>query len=366
MIRTVLLLATLATVGCAADRVAQPDSPDAAKYDAAGPEQLGHFHGLELPATFSGTLPCADCPGIRHELNLWPDGVFHLRREWLGRGGSESDLGRWRLDPSRKAILLYGGREMPLQFEVKGPRTLRQLDIRGRHIESDLPYELTSDGTLSHLDLDLSMHGMFRYLADAARFEVCYTGRSYPVAMEGDYLALERAYVAADKPAPGAPLMASFEGQITERPAMEGDQLIPTVVVQRFVGLFPSQTCERAMSEASLPNTYWRIVALAGEPIPAVQNRREPHLILRLPDNRYRATVGCNQLTGSYAVNGERISFRQGASTRMACPPPLDVREERLRRVLGEAQGWNIAGQTLELLDREGANIATFEAVYLP
>src|SRR6056297_560224 len=312
MLRIILFLAALATVGCTTERVVAPDAGNSAEYSTAVTERPERLAGLELPATFTGTLPCADCPGIRHQLNLWPDGVFHLRREWLGRDGSESDLGRWRLDPSRDAILLYGGREMPLQFEVKGPRTLRQLDIQGRHIESDLPYELTSDGTLSRLDLDLSMHGMFRYLADAARFEVCYTGRSYPVAMEGDYLALERAYVAADKRAPGAPLMASFQGRITERPAMEGDQLIPTVVVERFVGLFPSQTCERAMSEASLPSTYWRIVALAGEPIPPVQNRREPHLILRLPDNRYRATVGCNQLTGSYSVNGERISFREG------------------------------------------------------
>lgn len=366
MIRIVLLMAALATAGCATPRVGQPDAGSATEYDAAGPEQADQFHGLELPATFAGTLPCADCPGVRHELSLWPDGVFHLRREWLGRDDSESDLGRWRLDPSRDAILLYGGREMPLQFEVKGPRTLRQLDIQGRPIDSDLPYELTSDGTLRRLELDLFMHGMFSYLADSARFEVCYTGRSYPVAMEGDYLALERAYVAADKPGPGAPLMAAFEGRITERPPMEGDQLIPTVVVERFVRLSPSQTCERAMSEASLPNTYWRIVALEGEPIPAVRDRREPHLILRLPDNRYRATVGCNQLTGSYSVNGGRISFRGGASTRMACPPPLDGREDRLRRVLAETERWNIAGQILELLDQEGANIATFEAVYLP
>ncbi|MGD8511510.1 MAG: YbaY family lipoprotein, partial [Gammaproteobacteria bacterium] len=38
---------------------------------------------LRLPATFRGTLPCADCPGVSHHLDLWPDRVFHLRREWL-------------------------------------------------------------------------------------------------------------------------------------------------------------------------------------------------------------------------------------------------------------------------------------------
>ena len=42
-------------------------------------------HGLQLPATFRGDLPCADCQAIRYHLDLWPDQVFHLRREWLGK-----------------------------------------------------------------------------------------------------------------------------------------------------------------------------------------------------------------------------------------------------------------------------------------
>jgi len=203
--------------------------------------------GLKLPATFRGTLPCADCEGIRYHLDLWPDGVFHLRQNYLGTSVVADDRGRWHQDPSRAVILLYGRRERPIQFEVKGPHTIRLLDQQGRPIQSSLPYELTSDGTLTPTDLGLELHGMFRYMADAARFEDCLTGRSYPVAMEGDYIQLERAYQEAAKPEPGAPLMASFEGDITRRPAMEGDALIPTVVVRRFVGVWPGQRCERAL-----------------------------------------------------------------------------------------------------------------------
>ena len=144
----------------------------------------------------------------------------------------------------RSVILFYGDRERPLQFEVKGPQALRLLDQQGRPIQSSLPYELTSDGTLTPADLSLVLKGMFRYLADAARFEDCLTGRSYPVAMEGDYVKLERAYLEANKPEPGAPLLASFEGDITRRPAMEGGALTPTVVVRRFIGIWPGQRCE--------------------------------------------------------------------------------------------------------------------------
>jgi len=70
--------------------------------------------------------------------------------------------------------------------------------------------------------------------------------------MEGDYIKLERAYLEAYKPEPRAPLMVSFEGDITGKPAMEGDAMIPTVIVRRFIGVWPGQRCERAMSKAGL------------------------------------------------------------------------------------------------------------------
>ncbi len=80
---------------------------------------------LQLPASFTGAQPCPDCAGARAHLDLWPDGVFHLRRTFTDQSGHDDDLGRWRRDPGRPVILLYGGREMPLQFEIVSPRTLR-------------------------------------------------------------------------------------------------------------------------------------------------------------------------------------------------------------------------------------------------
>ena len=200
--------------------------------------------GLKLPATFRGMLPCADCEAIRYHLDLWLDGVFHLRQIYEGTPVVAYDRGRWRRDPSRPVILLYGGRERSLQFEIRGPQAIRLLDQQGRPIQSSLPYELTSDGAVAPTDLSLVLQGMFRYMADAARFEDCLTGRSYPVAMESEYVKLERAYLEADKPEPGAPLMANFEGDITHRSAIDGGALIPTVFVRRFIGIWPGQRCE--------------------------------------------------------------------------------------------------------------------------
>ncbi len=99
---------------------------------AQAPEPRMGAHGLMLPGSFAGDLPASSGPAIRHELDLWPDQLFQLRRSWLGPGRSEDRLGRWHLDPDRRAIILEGG-EMPApQFEVQGNGTLRLLDQQGR------------------------------------------------------------------------------------------------------------------------------------------------------------------------------------------------------------------------------------------
>jgi uncharacterized lipoprotein NlpE involved in copper resistance len=211
-------------------------------------------HDLRLPATFRGDLPCADCEAIRHHLDLWPDQVFHLRREWLGKRFVRDALGRWRVDPARRALVLHGGGEMPLQFEIKGPDTLRLLDMQGKPIVSRLPYELTSDGTLTPTDLALPLAGEMTYMADAARLTECLTGRSYPVAMEADYLPMERAYLKAAK-SPGAPLYVTLEGSIVDRPRMEGAGVERTVVVNRFIDARPDRRCKKPMTNGGLSLT---------------------------------------------------------------------------------------------------------------
>ena len=319
---------------------------------------------LQLPASFTGTLPCRECPGVPAQLDLWPDGVFHLSRTGEGTPDRVDDLGRWRRDPGSPVILLYGGREMPLQFEVAGPRTLRALDLHGKPSGQGGLHDLTSAGELRPADVSGGLHGMFRYFADAASFEECLTGRSYPVAMESDYLALERAYLSLPDAAPGAAVMASFDGEITRRPPMEGAGMVPTVVVRRFVGLWPSQTCERAMSHASLTPQYWRIVNLRGAAVGPIANEREPHLILRGEASGYIATAGCDRLEGAYRVSGAQIAFDPPGSAG-PCPAELREREATLLDVLAAARGWKIQGQVLELFDASGKPIAVLEAVYL-
>lgn len=341
-----------------------PESKAVAPGTGAAPEPVIGAHGLRLPATFAGDLPCADCEGVRHQLNLWPDQAFALRRIWLGKDTSRDDMGRWSVEPEHRALILWDVGEKPLRFEILDNQRLRLLDTAGKPIVSDLPYDLKSQGALQPLDVHLFIGGMFVYLADAARLTECRTGRSYPVAMEGDYLRLEQAYIEA-RQEPGQPLMVTFEGSIAERPRMEGEGTEATAIVGRFINVWPGETCERNRADASLTNTYWRIVRIGDEEIRPADGRRESNLILRTTEAQFRATVGCNQLAGSYETTGDMLRFSQAASTMMACPPPLDQLEHRLAETLVNTRAWRIVGPVLELRDGEGRSVGLFQAVYL-
>ena len=322
-------------------------------------------HGLLLPASFRGDLPCADCEGVRHHLDLWPDQVFHLRREWLGKDSVRGDMGRWRVDPARRALVLHGGAEMPLQYQILGPDRLRQLDLTGQPIVSDLPYELTSDGTLEMAEIPSFFLGHMTYTADSARLTECLTGRNYPIAPGEEALQLQREYLAAAGE-PGGKLMVHFEGALKQLPGMEGDRLQPTLVVDRFIAVRPEASCPQYKGTASLANTYWRLERLRGAPVEPVAGRREPHLILREVDGErsFAATVGCNQLVGKLELDGASLRFLGAATTLMGCPPPLADLERQLREVLESARGWHITGEVLGLRDEAGDDIALLKAVY--
>ena len=85
--------------------------------------------------------------------------------------------------------------------------------------------------------------GRFTYMADAALFEDCESGLRFPVAMEADYLAAERAYLET-RTEPGSAVLMSIDGRLESRPPMEGDGLIEMIVIDRFIAVHPGQDCE--------------------------------------------------------------------------------------------------------------------------
>ena len=318
-----------------------------------------------LPATFAGDLPCADCPGIRHQLELFPDQAFFLRMTYLGKGDDASfdDLGSWTIASDRRTLVLSGGREAPLKFAIKDANTLRQLDLEGREMAASRNDDLRRTQDLQPLEPRLLMRGMYTYFADVGRFTECLTRQNWPVAQEQDNAALESAYAKARRQ-PGEDMLVNLEGRVAMQPKMEGEGQQPTLVVERFIGIWPGETCGARFATEPLENTYWKLTRLGDAPVTVASQQREPHVILNPESRRVGGSGGCNRLVGSYELHGEQLAFGQMAGTMMACPEGNDT-EQAFLEALGQVSKWKIVGQHLELFDAAGNLVARFEARHM-
>ncbi len=308
-------------------------------------------HGATTPATYAGGHAGADW-----RLDLWPDQSFHLLRTPDVGGDPLANAGRWHAEGG--AIMLHLGAER-LELAVRNAERLRPPGA-----PEDASGDLVTDGALNPAPITLPVAGMLTYLADAAIFEHCATGRRYPVAPEGDWLATERAYL-ANRPAPGEPLFVAFEATIAMREPMEGPAR-PMAVVDRFDAAWPGENCARAATNPALEETVWRIRSIGGVPVDWAPPGNEPHLLLHRGEGRFNASVGCNSMRGGYAADGGSLSFSAAASTMMACSDDLAAVEAELTAALSATAAQTIGGRTLRLFDQTGAVVAELEAVYLP
>ena len=109
---------------------------------------------------------------------------------------------------------------------------------------------------------------------------------------------------------------------------------------------------------------YWKLVELMGKEVRHNEsNKREPHMILRLKDNRVSGSGGCNTFNGNYELKeGNRITFSKISATLMACDN-MET-ETQFFKVLEMTDNYLLSTDTLLLHEAKMAPLARFEAVY--
>lgn len=199
--------------------------------------------------------------------------------------------------------------------------------------------------------------GEFRYLADAPSFRPCADARPLPVAQEGDYLALERAYLAR-QPA-GAPLTVSLQGRLLPRPSAEPGQPPRTsLVVDRFERI-ESAGCPVA---APLAGRRWLLAELPGAKSGADGPPAQRPELLFGAEGRLSGNGGCNRLQGGYQMEADgRLKLGRMVSTMRACVGGM-AQEQQLLQALGQVARYESGGRELRLLDAEGKLLVRFEA----
>ena len=159
MTHRLLALACLTVLAVAAckQEPAEPVDAAAAAADAAPPAAdiiptgdatasgAGDFDMRAFAGRFSGTLPCASCPGIDTTLVLNPDGTYAITETYQDEAGApaqmdgtwtvEADNGQIRLDPNSKS-------EDDRLFAIDSNDRITQLSLDGTPAEGNLDYGL--------------------------------------------------------------------------------------------------------------------------------------------------------------------------------------------------------------------------------
>jgi heat shock protein HslJ len=182
-----------------------------------------------------------------------------------------------------------------------------------------------------------------------------------PVAMEGDFRALQAAYLKA-RPALGEALLASVEGRITTRPSMEESKPpLDTLVVERFISVSRPASCRGAADNRPLRGPTWKLARLGGAPVEVSSGQAEPHLVFASDALQVSGSGGCNRFTGGFTIEADRLHFGQLAGTMMACLKGME-QEQRFLKTLSRVERYRIHGEQLELLAADGTVLATFTA----
>lgn len=88
---------------------------------------------------YEGTIPCADCEGIKTEITLKKDNTFRMEQHYLGgkvdRGRIFTAMGKFKWDAS-DSLLTFQNKSKK-KFKVV-PGKLIWLDVEGKKIKGDL------------------------------------------------------------------------------------------------------------------------------------------------------------------------------------------------------------------------------------
>ena len=308
---------------------------------------------VNLPATFTGTLPCADCAGIRYVLNLFPDDTFFLKTSYVGKPDSSAkdELGSWVLSSDRRALVLQPSQGEPEAFAIRDNVTLRKLDREGRDITSAGSYDLRRAGAFQPFAIAAQMKGAVRMTGAVGSFTECSTGHSWPIDVTSTR-DLQTAYTGAVKK-PGDAVLITVDASIVPRADDEA-----SVSATRVLKASPSESCQPRFAAAPLAGTYWALGKLADVPVTASASAAVPSLSLRPDAQSFSGSDGCNRLAGNYQVSGDTILFL-GVGTLTACRGGSPT---GLAGALKIVTRYRVLGNALDLYDAENKRVARFEA----
>ena len=135
--------------------------------------------------------------------------------------------------------------------------------------------------------------------------------------------------------------------------------LLPAVLL---LLLFGGASCtvqphDLPLEKDDVKDAYWVLMSVGGQDVEVLNNTQTAYIRLEENENDVNGFTGCNKISGSYTLDGERLQFPKLSSTRMACPD-MEA-ENRMMEALRRVDNYKLSGDLLTLFDGNEA-VATF------
>ena len=329
-------------------------------------DETGAVCPLPIPVTYTAAIPCRYCPPTTVSLSLRPDGLYFLRVATSnGESGGEdfkAEIGLWKYVAVGNTILLTTYDNVARTLLILPANDLRVIKVSGGILPPDVHYDLTADESKPGYNDVVRLKGMYSYLAGAGRFTECLTDITFPVAVEAENAALERAYLNTPH-GQAEPILVTLDGRLLSRPKPGGLGYEEAVVPERFINIRPGIVCDGGKSsKLRLIDNSWRLIELNGKPVELAKDIKNPFIYLTSKDNRMQGFSGCNRFSGTYLVKGELFLFNKMVISRMACVGGMEI-EDQFYRMLSATEGYRIVEDILELHDRHGRVLARLQHI---
>ena len=313
---------------------------------------------IEAPTgTFYGTLPCADCPGIRYELTLNDDETYVERSEYLERsvvrvdsgtyhvqqdtviqmlGPSGNEVNRWAVTNGNLLMLDQSGAPVTGGLAKQYVLSPEKPDESAAKPQSNVDFKATGNEPFWVLEIDFDQRMRFKDLNGLELITPVPTA-TYPQDDVTEWKATTEQ---------GELLVTVTQKKCQD--TMSDERSGYQVQVQASTDTTEAYAyagCGRYLGDYQV-NGKWLLSRLNGQPVD--EGAEAPYLALQLAENRAGGFGGCNRFTGSMALKDSALEFGALAATKMACPT-LSNESAFLRALSEQSLSFRIDGQQLWL-----------------
>ncbi len=272
--------------------------------------------------------------------------VFYFEKNGLAvlQKNSEGSVAHWAIVDRNQKLEITQGEKLPLSVIMRDDKTL----VVSRYGDKEMvPFRFVENDVF---DIGkFTVHGTVAEKKDRLYFNDCITACSFPVQFP------RLVYKSLGMTSIEEPYSVKMDVILRRNENNELD-LYPVKVAAD-----DTQVCGKMFQNATLENTYWRLIRLNGKSVQTFENQAEPHIIIR--DGMMSGSDGCNNFFMPAEIKEQAIKTGPGGSTLMLCPHGEEQAAD-FKKVLEKADSWQIKGSVLKLLSKESV-LALFEAVYL-